>query len=46
MSASEIAAMTESEQPHGHLVSQILGTKRELETSKEEAAPDMNQVIH
>jgi uncharacterized membrane protein len=36
MTASEIAAMAESEQPHGHLVTQILGTKRELEISKEE----------
>lgn len=40
MSASEIAAMAESEQPHGHLVTQILGTKRELEVSKEEIVPE------
>lgn len=40
MTASEIAAMADSEQPHGHLVTQILGTKRELEISKEETVPE------
>jgi hypothetical protein len=44
MTNSDIAAIIDSEQPQGHLVSQILGTKSKLETSEQEAALEADHV--